>query len=115
VGWRSSAIPSQWAPGHYRLDDVGEPLVLHDVFSRDEEDPATKAARKMDWDSFIAALSARDQAIIQFMIEGKSGCAMARQLKVCDSTIRTSKKNLALEIQEFMGADILIEVRRSPR
>ena len=40
---------------------------------------------------------------------------MARKLKVCDSTIRNSKKNLAVRIQEFMGADILIEVRRSPR
>jgi Holliday junction resolvase len=30
------------------LDDVGEPLVLHDVLSNDQEDPATKAARKMD-------------------------------------------------------------------
>jgi hypothetical protein len=30
------------------VDDVGEPLVLHDVLSRDEEDPATKAARSLD-------------------------------------------------------------------
>jgi len=52
-------------------DDVGEPLVLHDVLSNDQEDPATKAARKMDWDSFMAGLSARDQAIINCLVEGK--------------------------------------------
>jgi hypothetical protein len=78
-------------------------------------DPATKAARKMDWDSFMAGWSARDQAIIQFMIEGKSCCAMARQLKACDSTIRTSKKNLALEILEFMGINILVDIQRRPQ
>lgn len=30
------------------VDDLGEPLLLHDVLSRDEEDPATKAARRLD-------------------------------------------------------------------
>jgi hypothetical protein len=40
---------------------------------------------------------------------------MARKLKVCDSTIRTSKKNLSLKIQEYMGSDILVEVRRCRR
>src|SRR5208282_3414847 len=53
------------------VDDVGEPLVLHDVLSRDEEDPATRAARKMDWQTFMASLSTRDQAIINCLVEGK--------------------------------------------
>ena len=35
------------------LDDAGDPLVLHDLLSNDQEDPATKAARKMDWDDFV--------------------------------------------------------------
>jgi hypothetical protein len=45
------------------IDVVGEPLVLHDVLSRDQEDPATKAARKMDWQTFMAGVSARDRGI----------------------------------------------------
>ena len=61
------------------VDDVGEPLVLHDVLSRDEEDPATKAARKIDWDSFMASLSARDQAIIHCLVEGKPLASLARR------------------------------------
>jgi hypothetical protein len=51
------------------LDDVGEPLVLHDLLSNDHEDPATKAARKMDWQTFMASLSARDRAIINCLVE----------------------------------------------
>ena len=39
-----------------RLDDIGEPLLLHVVLSRDEEDPGTKASRKMDWDSDLRTL-----------------------------------------------------------
>jgi len=97
------------------VDDVGEPLLLHDVLSRTEDDPGTKAARRLDWDSFMASLSARDKTIIEFTIEGRTSSSIAQKLKVCDSTIRNSKKNLALKILEFLGADILIEVCKSPR
>jgi hypothetical protein len=93
----------------------GEIFELHDVLSRDEEDPGTKAARRMDWQTFMASCSERDQAIIQFLIEGKTGSAMARKLGVCTSTINHSKRNLALKILEFMGWDILVQVQRSPR
>lgn len=93
----------------------GEIFTFNDVLSNDQEDPGTKAARKMDWETFMSSLSGRDQAIIQFMIEGTTGSVMARKLKVCDSTISNCKRGLAVKIQEFMGADILIEVRRSPR
>jgi hypothetical protein len=93
----------------------GEIFELHDVLSRDEEDPGTKAARKMDWASFMASCSARDQAIIQFLIEGKTGSAMARKLGVCTSTIQHRKKNLAVKILGFMGCEILVDIQRSPR
>ena len=60
--------------GHTRLtslDEVsgcsedGEALELHDILASNQEDPATKAARKMDWEDFYSGLSAMDQAIIQ--------------------------------------------------
>jgi hypothetical protein len=96
-------------------ENGGEPFLLHDVLSDEQEDPGTKAARKMDWESFMAGLSARDQQIIQFIIEGKSRSAMARELNVCTSTINHRKKNLGLKIQEFMGDEILVDIQRSPR
>ena len=61
------------------LDDVGEPLLLHDVLSRDEEDPGTRACRKIDWQTFLAGLSARDQAIITCLVEGKPLASLARR------------------------------------
>jgi hypothetical protein len=93
----------------------GEIYLLHDVLASNQEDPSTKAARKMDWESFMASLSRRDRAIIQLIIEGKTGSAMARKLKVCDSTVRSRKKDLALKILEFMGINILIDIQRRPQ
>jgi hypothetical protein len=96
------------------LDDVGEPLVLHDLLSNDQEDPGTKAARKMDWDSFMVGLSARDQAIINCLVEGKPLASLARRRHLNTSTLLYHKERLALKIQDYMGADILIQIRRKP-
>ena len=112
--------------GHSRLDSLeqvvasneecgGEIFELHDVLASGQEDPSTQAARKMDWETFMASLSPRDQAIIQFMIEGTQGPAIARKLGVCSSTIHHRKKSLAAKILEFMGPRILQEIQRWPR
>jgi DNA-binding CsgD family transcriptional regulator len=96
------------------LDDVGEPLQLHDVLSNDQEDPGTKAARKIDWDSFMASLSIRDQAIIGCLVEGKPLASLARRRHLNSSSILYHKRRLADAIQDFMGSDILIQIRRKP-
>ena len=96
-------------------EDTGGELTFNDVLSRDEEDPSTKAARKMDWETFLAGLSASDQAAIEGLVEGTSGSAMARKLGVCSSTIQHRKRSLTKAVAAFMGDDILIEVRRLPR
>jgi len=93
----------------------GEIWELHDVLSRDEEDPGTKAARKMDWSEFASALTERERAVIECIIEGRSLGDAAKSFRVCDSTMQGDKRNLAVKIQTFFGSDILIEVRRSPR
>jgi hypothetical protein len=101
------------APGA-SVDDVGEPLVLHDLLSNDQEDPATKAARKMDWDTFMAGLSARDQAIITCLVEGKPLASLTRRRHLNNSTLVYRKRRLADAIANFMGSDILIQIRRKP-
>ena len=77
----------------------GEIYELHDVLSQDEEDPGTKAARRMDWASFLASCSARDQTLIQFLSEGTSGAAMAKKLGVCSATVHHCAMTIILPIQ----------------
>ena len=92
-----------------------ESFELHDVLSCDAEDPSVAVARKLDWQAFLADLPANERAVVEFLVEGASGSAIARKLKTTDSKIQTIKHRLAKAIVAFMGADILIEVRRSPK
>lgn len=96
------------------VDDVGEPLLLHDVLSRDEEDPGTKAARRIDWQNFMSSVSARDRAIINCLARGNPLASLARRRHLNNSTLLYHKERLALKIQNFMGSDILIQIRRKP-
>ena len=68
----------------------------------------------IDWQTFMASLSARDQAIIKCLVEGKPLASLARRRHLNNSTLLYRKERLALKIQDFMGSDILIQIRRKP-
>jgi FixJ family two-component response regulator len=72
-------------------------------------------ARNLDWQDLYAQLPPPEKAIITLMVQGKSGSAMARKLKVTVSAIQTGKRHLAKAIVELMGPDILLQVRKLPR
>ena len=93
----------------------GEIFRLHDVLADRQEDPGTRAARKMDWQEFVAALPERERVAIEFMAEGKTLREAAHVLRVSDSAMQSSKRNLAVKILEFMGAGILVEIQRWPQ
>ncbi len=93
----------------------GEIWELHDVLSRDEEDPGTKAARKMDWSEFASALTERERAVINCIVEGRSLRDAAKSFRVCDSTMQGDKRKLAVKIQNYMGSDILVQIKKLPR
>ena len=96
------------------VEELGEELLLHDVLSNNQEDPSMTAARKLDWQSFWSRLSKREKAMVQFVAEGKSLRKAARALRVSSSAVKNTKRDLALKLLDFMGADILVQVQRSP-
>jgi hypothetical protein len=92
-----------------------EEFTVNDVFSNDSEDPGQKAARKIDWEFFLASLTDREKSVIEGLVAGLNGSEIARSVRVDPSTIGYFKKRLALKILEHFGRDILIEIRRSPK
>jgi hypothetical protein len=104
------------------LDDVAsgdehngeEVFEFHDVLASGEEDPGIKAARKMDWDSFMGGLSERDKAIIHCIVEGEPLATLARKRHLNNSTIMYHKERLGKAIAEYMGCEILVDIQRRP-
>jgi hypothetical protein len=92
----------------------GEIYTLSDVLSNDADDPSMAVARKLDWEEFCADLPAREKAVVEFLMEGQSGSAIARKLKTTDSRLQTIKRHLAKAIVQFMGPEIWQEIQKSP-
>jgi hypothetical protein len=96
-------------------ENGGEIYLLHDVLSNnDADDPSVIAARKLDWQEFVRDLPARERAVVEFLVEGASGSAIARKLRTSDAKVRAIKQHLAQAILEFMGPEILNEILKLP-
>lgn len=96
-------------------DECGfEIFELQDVISNDHEDPAAIAARKLDWDSFLARLSRIEKLVVKFLCAGKTLRDAARKVGVSEFTIQTHRRKIAVKILEFMGADVLRDIVRIP-
>jgi FixJ family two-component response regulator len=98
------------------IDEItGGEILLHDVLADDHEDPGTKAARKLDWETFMAGLSEREKAFVLQMIEGKNFTSISRKLKLSPGTVKITRIHLAQKVVEVMGADILVQAARLPQ
>jgi hypothetical protein len=92
----------------------GEIFTFNDVLSQDQEDPSMAAARNLDWQALLSRLTEREKAIVEYLLEGRTVSDVAVAFKVSRSLMQQCKDRLVDLISEFMGVDILIEVRRMP-
>jgi hypothetical protein len=56
-----------------------------------------------------------NQMILIFMIEGNCGSAVARRLKVSDSTIRATQRHLDINALNPIGSSSLIDIQHRPQ
>ena len=96
------------------VDELGGLFTVNDVFANDQEDPAQMAARNLDWETLLGRLTAQEHAIVTALVEGWTVSDVAVAFRMSRSTMQLYKNRLADLIREFMGVDILMEVRRLP-
>lgn len=82
------------------------PLTWNDLISLDTDDPAQKAMRKIDWESFIQSLDKRLKLMLEWIAEGRPLAAVARKLKLSQSRVVQLKKKLVTMMREYFGDDI---------
>jgi DNA-binding NarL/FixJ family response regulator len=87
---------------------------LQDMIADGHEDPATIAARNLDWDSFLDQLSRIEKLVVEFLCAGRTLRDVSRKVGVSDSTMQTYRRKIAGKILEFMGTDVLADIVRLP-
>ena len=87
---------------------------LQDVVSNDTEDPATIAARNLDWQAFAASLTKVEKLLIACLINGQTLMDAAKQARVHYSTMISYRQKLAVKLLDYMGADILRDIACTP-
>jgi len=73
------------------------------------------AARNLDWAEFLDRHDQRYAALVRCAVTGQPANSLKGSLHVSDTTLSTFKRNLAADIRESMGEDVLKEVCRRPR
>jgi DNA-binding NarL/FixJ family response regulator len=96
-------------------ENGGEIFEFHDVLANNQEDPATRACRRLDWQSLCTRLAPREHSIIELMSQGKRFTSIARKLRLSVSTVQTARQHLADKILDFMGPRILDDLQIRPQ
>ena len=95
--------------------ETGETVALGDLLAGTHEDPSMAAARNIDWADFLDGHDDRYIALVQCAVAGQPANSLKKKLRVSDSTLSTFKHNLASDIRDTMGTDVLDAVCRRPR
>ena len=92
-------------------DEVWE---LQDVISTDHEDPAVKACRNLDWQTFITCLNHNEKLLVECLVNGLGIREASELAKVSYWTMRDCKETVAVKLLDFMGVDILKDITKQP-
>jgi len=95
-------------------DCGNEIFELQDVISTDHEDPGTKAARNLDWQTFMASLNKFEMLLVECLVNGQGIREAAELAHVSYWTMRDYREKIAVKLLEFMGADILKDIAQQP-
>ena len=90
------------------------PLTLHDVLAAKVDDPATTAARRLDWAMVVQALDRTLKAILIALLEGRELTLLVPRLKRSRTSLQADKVRLGRLIRERLGGDILSVVQARP-
>ena len=96
-------------------DGDGGMLSLHDLLASNTEDPAQQAVRQLDWAEVLSDLDCRKLEILRAVAEGGTLNKLARKFGVSNPRITQLKCELARQIKQRLGDDVLADVARRPR
>jgi hypothetical protein len=95
--------------------ETDETVPVSELMSRDEEDPCTKATRKLDWQQFYGTQDRNGRRLLTCIAEGQSTGEIAGRLKLTRLAVRQRTNQLRTDLKSFFGDGVFAEVCRSPQ
>ncbi len=95
--------------------ETDETVPVSESMSTDQEDPSTKATRKLDWQQFYRTQDRNSRQLLNCMAEGQSTGEIAGRLKLTRMAIHQQTDQLRTDLKSFFGAGVIAEVCRSPQ
>ena len=94
--------------------DSDEPQCLHETLAARTEDPATAAARRLDWAKLVSVLDSMACEVLVCLSAGRDLTTLVVKLKRSRSSLQEDKRRLARLVREYLGTDILQQVQSLP-
>ena len=91
-----------------------EPLTLGEILPAHDDDPATQACRRLDWDNLIQQLDAITKAVLLCVARSEELTSLVKRFGKSRSTIQNVKERLARLVKAVMGDDILRQIQEQP-
>jgi DNA-directed RNA polymerase specialized sigma24 family protein len=92
--------------------DDSDGLNLGDVLADHRDDPATLAARKMDWTAFMRRLPIQHRTVVTGTAIGTPSKDLAESLRVSPPRVTQIRREAGVRLRNSMGTDILAESTR---
>lgn len=87
-----------------------EEMTVGDTIACKSEDMAARVLRQIDWGAFLETLDARKRRIVEELMFGYGTGDIARLFSVSASRVVQIKREIAKDIRQFMGENILMDV-----
>lgn len=97
-----------------RQDEHHDGMSLGDQLAATVEDPATIAARSVDWDELEDHLDRRECQVVQGLSIGQGSSELARSFRVSPARVTQIKRDIGSKIRECWGDDALQDLGRMP-
>jgi DNA-directed RNA polymerase specialized sigma24 family protein len=92
--------------------DDADGLTLGDVLADHRDDPATLAARKLDWTAFMRRLPIQHRTVVTGTAIGTPSKDLAEALRVSPPRVTQIRREAGIRLRDSMGTDILAESTR---
>ena len=86
-----------------------------DRLAGSHEDPASAAARNIDWAEFLEGHDNRYIAMVRCAASSQPTNRLSGKPGASNSALSSRKRQLAGDLREYMGGDVLREVCQRPR